>query len=154
MFGSQSIPAALTQAGYSANDEVVVITFDSTAERVYIKGKNPTVGTMQSLRLKCRGSTNMCGAIELLVSALGNDVTNKKTSRFSLTFHVFRSRFMYFAHISCIGVYPAVHVIVISDGAIGDQRATRQAALGAIETLSGPQRRTSVTATLIRFLSR
>jgi hypothetical protein len=72
---TRCVPVALQQAGYSPSDEIVIITFDSGAERVYSRVKfgdgNPTIGEMKTLTdITARGGTNMQGAIPLLTKVL------------------------------------------------------------------------------------
>mmetsp|Transcript_144177 Transcript_144177/g.251273 ORF Transcript_144177/g.251273 Transcript_144177/m.251273 type:complete len:1485 (-) Transcript_144177:76-4530(-) len=66
-----AMPTALEQIGYRQDDPVVLITFDSIAERVHIAGRDPTVSELRTIGVKLRGRTTlMADAMKLLVDVL------------------------------------------------------------------------------------
>lgn len=57
---------------YKEDDEVVLVTFDSITERVYVRNnENPRISDLRKMSIKCRGCTSMSGVIEELRKALG-----------------------------------------------------------------------------------
>ena len=57
---------------YKEDDEVVLVTFDSITERVYVRNnENPRISDLRKMSIKCRGCTSMSGVIAELRKALG-----------------------------------------------------------------------------------
>jgi mannose-1-phosphate guanylyltransferase len=100
-----ALPTALTHLGYANDTQVVIITFDSNAERVKHQGSDPTVAQLSKISAGARGSTNMAGAMHLLQT-------------------VIKERHQ-----------DAVAVLVVSDGAVGDKDETVRAAEAAAKAL-------------------
>ena len=116
---SMCIPDALQAVGYANADRIVLITFDSTAERVLVNGKDPSLEECRKLNIASRGSTNMVQVIGLLQAEL----------------------------LSCDEPH---HIIVLSDGGVGDQEATSKLAAKVASELKIKSR---VSCSLIRFMS-
>ena len=118
------VPNALEQVGYSENDQCVLITFDSIAERVKYGGKDPTLKELKTSVINCRGSTNMLQVIKLLKQVLTSEMAK------------------------------SYHIIVLSDGGVGDQAQTSEAAQRVVKELPKKiKEETRISATLIRFMS-
>lgn len=113
------IPDALQAVGYANADRIVLITFDSTAERVLVNGKDPSLEECRKLNIASRGSTNMVQVIGLLQAEL----------------------------LSCDEPH---HIIVLSDGGVGDQEQTSKLAAKVASELKIKSR---VSCSLIRFMS-
>ena len=115
------IPEALLSLGYVRTDRVVLVTFDTKAERVKVKGEDPTIADMPQLNVNARGSTNMVGVLQLLREELTGPQATEP-----------------------------YHIIVLSDGGVGDQQETASRA-GEFAESFRPKFRLSCS--LIRFLS-
>ena len=117
------VPGALQQVGYQGDEEVIFITFDSKVERVQAKGRDPTIAQLRNLPMACRGCTNMSGVIIELERVFSSNAAD------------------------------AYHVLVISDGAIGDQVQTAIKAADASARLQKLNQKTRISCSLFRFLS-
>ncbi len=118
---NKCIPEALLELGYTSKDRVVFVTFDTNAERVKVKGEDPTIAELCELSVNARGSTNMVGVLKLL----REELTGPRATE-------------------------PYHIIVLSDGGVGDQQQTATQAGQFAESFK-PNYRISVS--LIRFLS-
>lgn len=66
----QAMPQAMQKLGYQPTDPLILITFDSSAERVRIGGRDPLLSELPTIPVKARGGTTLMAKAGQLLAEL------------------------------------------------------------------------------------